>query len=284
MSAIGFIGLGNMGSVLARNLVETGHRVIAHDVAGPQRTPDGAEFVASPANVATAADIVVLSLPNGSVSAAVIDELLQSGDRRLTHLVDTSTTGVESARRNAEILDAAGIGFVDAPVSGGVAGARARTLLAMYAGSPESCRAVEPVLDGMTDRRRHVGDQPGLAQAVKRANNFLTATILAAASEAVTFGTSVGLDMATLLEVINASSGRSAVTSEKFPDHVVTGRYASGFASALMAKDVQLYMASAAAQGTPTTIGQVTADLWASFADSMPDADFTRIYEYVADA
>ena len=102
------------------------------------------------------------------------------------------------------------VAFLDAPVSGGVAGARARTLAVMYAGADEACAHVQPVLAGLSDRRYRVGDQPGMGQALKLANNFLSATALAATSEAIAFGRSVGLEMASMLEVLNGSSGRSA--------------------------------------------------------------------------
>ena len=131
----------------------------------------------------------------------------------------------------------------------------------MYAGSEAACEVVEPVLAGLSDRRRRVGDRPGMAQALKLANNFLSATALAATSEAVAFGLSVGLDMGTMLEVLNASSGQSEATRDKFPNHVYTGRYASGFANSLMSKDVTLYLNAVEAQGAPSAIGRVTASV-----------------------
>ncbi len=145
---------------------------------------------------------------------------------------------------------------MDAPVSGGVAGARARTLSVMYAGPETACHAVEPVLAGLSDRRRRVGDRPGMAQALKLANNFLSATALAATSEAVAFGLSVGLDMGLMLEVIDASSGQSAATSDKFPNHVLTGRYAAGFANSLMSKDLKLYLLAVDELGAPSVLGE----------------------------
>src|SRR6185312_8041313 len=120
-------------------------------------------------------------------------------DRRTASVVDTSTIGVAAARSIDELLSAAGIGYVDAPVSGGVAGARARTLSVMYAGPGPVCGVVEPVLSGLSDRRRRVGGVAGLAQALKLANNFLSAVALAATSEAVAFAVSVGLDMEVVL-------------------------------------------------------------------------------------
>ena len=161
---------------------------------------------------------------------------------------------------SSALLAGAGVGYVDAPVSGGVAGARGRTLMVMFAGTDNAVLRAEPVLAGLSDRRRRVGDRPGMAQAMKLANNFLSATALAAASEAIAYGLSVGLDMATMLDVLATSSGQSAATSDKFQHHVLTGSYSSGFSNSLMAKDVRLYLHEAADQGSSTSIGQATAD------------------------
>jgi 3-hydroxyisobutyrate dehydrogenase len=280
-SSVGIVGLGNMGSVLAANLVASGHEVTTYDVAGDERNPAGAEFAGSVDALARRAAIVVCSLPDGSVSRQVAETLAAAADRRTTHVVDTSTIGVTAAREVDVLLAAAGVAYVDAPVSGGVAGARARTLNVMYAASDEACAAAEPVLAGLSDRRRRVGERPGMAQALKLANNFLSATALAATSEAVAFGVSVGLDLSTMVEVLDASSGQSAATSDKFPNHVVTGRYAAGFANTLMAKDLGLYLGAVESQGAPALIGPVTAALWERFAHDDPGADFTRIYPYV---
>ncbi|MFZ0248650.1 MAG: NAD(P)-dependent oxidoreductase [Acidimicrobiales bacterium] len=282
MAPIGFVGLGNMGSVLAANLVETGHDVVTHDAAGPGRNPVGAEFAATVADVAGRADVVILSLPDGSASEQVTRAIAATPRRRVTHVVDTSTIGVAAAQAIDGLLESAGLSYVDAPVSGGIAGARSRTLSVMYAGGDAACETVEPALAGLSDRRRRVGDRPGMAQALKLANNFLSATALAATSEAVAFGLSVGLDMATMLEVIDSSSGQSAATSDKFPHHVVTGRYAAGFANSLMAKDMRLYIGAVEAQGAPSVLGSVTASVWERFAAEEPGADFTRIYPFVA--
>ncbi len=278
---VGFVGLGNMGSVLAGNLVASGHEVLTHDVAGSERSPDGATFL-SLDEVARRADVVVLSLPDGSASEQVAEALAAASGRRITNIVDTSTIGVTAARAVDELLAAVRIGYVDAPVSGGVAGALARTLSVMYAGTDEVCTEVEPVLAGLSDRRRRVGDRPGMAQALKLANNFLSATALAATSEAVAFGLSVGLDMATMLEVLNASSGQSGATSDKFPTHVLTGRYAAGFTNLLMAKDLRLFVGAVEAQGSPSALAPSTISVWERFAEAEPGADFTRIYPFLA--
>ena len=227
------------------------------------------------------AQVVVLSLPDGTVCEQVARAIAGASPRRATHVVDTSTIGLAAAQGIDDLLSNAGIAYVDAPVSGGVAGARARTLSVMYAGRAQACESVEPVLAGLSDRRRRVGDRPGMAQALKLANNFLSATALAATSEAVAFGISVGLDMGTMVEVLDASSGQSAATSDKFPNHVLTDRYAAGFANSLMSKDLKLYLAAVDAQGAPAVIGRTTESVWERFATAEPGADFTRIYPFV---
>jgi 3-hydroxyisobutyrate dehydrogenase len=282
VDTVGFVGLGNMGNVLAGNLVEAGHDVMSHDVSGPGRSPAGAEFVTDVAELARRTDVVVLSLPDGLVSEQVARAIAGTPQRRVTHVVDTSTVGVGAAQAIDVLLAEAGATYVDAPVSGGVAGARARSLLVMYAGTDVACRAVEPVLAGLSDRRRRVGHRPGMAQALKLANNFLSATALAAASEAIAFGLSVGLDMETMLEVIDSSSGQSVASSDKFPNHVLTGRYAAGFANSLMAKDLKLYVGAVETQGAPSVLGTVTESVWEQFAAAEPGVDFTRIFPFVA--
>ncbi len=279
---VGMVGLGNMGAALAANLVGTGHELVTHDRAGAGRNPDGTRFVDDLAAVGRDADVVVLSLPDGAVAEQVATALAAVKGRRVAHVVDTSTSGVAASQAIGSRLADAGIGFVDAPVSGGVAGARARTLSVMYAGTDAACAAVEPVLVGLSDRTRRVGDRPGMGQALKLLNNFLSATALAATSEAIAFGLSLGLDMATMLEVLNASSGQSAATTDKFPNHVITGTHAAGFANSLMAKDVRLYLEAVRDQAGPSVLAPVTSALWDRFAEAEPGSDFTRIFPFVA--
>jgi 3-hydroxyisobutyrate dehydrogenase-like beta-hydroxyacid dehydrogenase len=120
-----------------------------------------------------------------------------------------------------------------------------------------------------------------MAQALKLANNFLAATTMVATSEAVAFCASVGLDMITVLEVLNASSGQSAATSDKFPKHVLTGRFSAGFANTLMHKDVQLYLQAVEEQAGPHVLAEISAAMWERFATDEPGVDFTRIYPFV---
>ena len=279
-ATVGFIGLGNMGSVLASNLVRAGHPVVAHDIAGPGSVPAGARYAPTAAEVARQAGVVVLSLPDGAASEQVARQIAAAPGRQATHVVDTSTIGTGAAQAIGELLAGHGVSYVDAPVSGGVSGARARTLAVMYAGPDDACAHVLPVLAGLSDRRHRVGDRPGLAQAMKLANNFLAATALAATSEAIAFGLSAGLDMGTMLEVLNASSGRNSATDDKFPNQVLTGRYAAGFSNSLMAKDVRLYRHAVEEISGDPEIGALIASVWDRFAAAAPDADFTRIFGF----
>jgi 3-hydroxyisobutyrate dehydrogenase-like beta-hydroxyacid dehydrogenase len=282
---VGVVGLGHMGSILAANLVDSGFDVVTHDLAGSGHSPTGATFQATVEELARRADVVVCSLPDGRASEQVARAIVSTDGRCTEAVVDTSTIGVAAARHIDGLFTAAGIGYVDAPVSGGVAGARARTLSVMYAGRTEVCEEVEPVLAGLSDRRHRVGDVPGLGQALKLANNFLSAVALAATSEAVAFGVKVGLDMELMLEVLNASSGQSQATTDKFPNHVLTGRYAAGFANTLMAKDLRLYLDAASEQrGAAGVLGATTALVWQRFAGEEPGADFTRIYPFLEGA
>jgi 3-hydroxyisobutyrate dehydrogenase-like beta-hydroxyacid dehydrogenase len=284
VSRVGFVGLGNMGSVLAANLIGSGFAVITHDADGAARNPEGATFADTVGDLARLAEVVVLSLPDGPASEQVARALAAQEGRRTSHVVDTSTIGIAAAREVEALLSSSDVAYVDAPVSGGVAGARARTLSVMYAGSEPACKVVEPVLAGLSDRRRRVGDAPGMAQALKLANNFLSASALAATSEAVAFGRSLGLDMQVMLDVLNASSGQSQATTDKFPNHVVTGRYAAGFANTLMTKDLHLYLSAVEELGAPSVLGPVTVAAWDRFAAAEPGADFTRIYAFLEGA
>lgn len=278
---IGFIGLGNMGSALASNLIKSGHTLVAYDAAGLQSASEGLTHVANVGEVARHAEVVVYSLPDGNASKQVSLEIADVSDRLTTHIVDTSTIGVHAAGVISALLDGYGVSYVDAPVSGGVAGARARTLMIMYAGARDACVHVDPVLAGLSDHRHRVGEKPGMGQALKLANNFLSATALVATSEAISFGRAVGLDMDTMLEVLNASSGQSAATSDKFPRHVLTGRYAAGFANLLMTKDLRLYRGAVDEQDSPSLVGPITMEVWERFSAAEPGADFTRIFPFV---
>ena len=279
----GFLGLGNMGSPMAANIAAAGHEVIGYDAAGTKdRKPEGVTGADSIADVVRASDTVFLSVPDGRVTLAIADQIADLDDRRATVVIDLSTVGPVAAQDAAARLEKVGVTYADGPVSGGVAGARARTISLMFGGPTELFESHRHVLEAFAGNVFHVGEQAGQGQAMKLLNNFLSATALAATSEAVVFGRSVGLDMGTMLDVLNASSGQSAASSDKFVDHVLTGTYDTGFHTRLMAKDVRLFNTVAAEVGTLHDVSTAVGTEWNAFEDAMPASDFSEIWKYVS--
>ena len=177
-----------------------------------------------------------------------------------------------------------GIKFGDAPVSGGRAGAIKGTIALMFSGPKDLFDSHQAVFDSFCGNPFHVGTEAGQGQALKMLNNFLSATAMAATSEAVTYGLSQGLDMKTILDVVNVSTGANTATKDKFLNRVLPGTYDAGFFAELLNKDVQLYIANVRKAGTPDDIGETVSKLWQEGTDSFePRTDFTRIYEFIRD-
>lgn len=279
---VGFIGLGNMGGPIAGHVAAAGYELVVFDAAGTgDRAPPGARPAGSVAEVAAAAETVLLSLPDGPVVDTVAGEILAANSAVTRHVADTSTIGIEWARRVHEKLAARDVEYLDAPVSGGVAGARAGTVAVMYAGSAERLEALGPLLESFAANVFHVGEQPGQGQAMKLLNNFLSGTAMAATSEAVAFGEREGLDLATMLDVLNVSTGRNTATSDKFVNRVLSGTYDAGFICRQMHKDISLYREGLAAAGGADPVSGAVAAAWRRFFDASPEADITRIYPFI---
>ena len=283
-TAYGFIGLGNMGAPMCGHLCAAGLPIICYDAAGTsERAPEGAEIATDLAAVVAATDTIFLSLPDGSVVIEVAGEIVATAQRRATTVVDLSTTGPDVAVAVGADLAEAGIVFVDAPVSGGRSGAVAATLALMCAGPDEAVAALETAFEAIAGNVFQVGKRPGQAQAMKLLNNFLSATAMAATTEATLFGAAHGLEMDTMLAVLNVSSGRNTATGDKFPNRVATGTFDAGFATALMSKDVALYREQVGRAGTPDSVADVVSRLWRETEATLPGSDFTEIYRYLAD-
>lgn len=279
---IGFIGLGNMGRHMAANLVKAGHDLVVFDIAGTaERAPPSAHVAADTGDVASRVHTIFLSLPDGTVSASVAEEIASAENRLTRCVVDTSTIGVEAAQKIAQALAAAGLEYIDAPVSGGVAGAAAATISTMFAGSAQSYKRLLPLLQAMSKNPFHVGTQAGQGQAMKLANNFLSGLAMAGTSEAICFGLSQGLEMKTMLDVLNVSTGRNTATSDKFPNRILTDTYDAGFLSKLYMKDLRLYVQGVQAASTPEDIATACIGVWSRFVDASPGADFTEIYRFI---
>ncbi|MCC6470452.1 MAG: NAD(P)-dependent oxidoreductase [Alphaproteobacteria bacterium] len=280
-AVLGFIGLGRMGGPMASRLIDAGHRLCVHDTNPAAMQPlvaRGARAAASPAEVASTAATVLMSLPTPPVVQAVAlgERGIASGTAVRT-AIDLSTTGPGIAALVARGLAEKSITLVDAPVSGGVAGAKAGTLAVMVSCPKPFYAAVEPILKNF-GRLFFTGEKPGLAQTAKLANNLLSAAAMAVTSEAMAMGVKAGLDPKVLLDIINASSGRNTSSQDKFPRAVLTGKFDFGFATGLSYKDVRLCVDEAESLGVPMVVGAAVRQMLAvTNAKFGPDSDFTSI-------
>jgi 3-hydroxyisobutyrate dehydrogenase-like beta-hydroxyacid dehydrogenase len=280
---IGFIGLGNMGFHMARRLVEAGHALTVTDTrpeAVERLTRLGAKAAASPADVANDVETVIASLPTPEIVQAVATGprgVIEG--RRVRRFIDTSTTGSVMAKRIFAALGARNIVQIDSPVSGGVGGAAKGTLAVMASGPRSDVAVVEPVL-AVFGKVFFIGEHPGDGQTMKLVNNFLSATAMAATSEAMVMGVKAGLDPRVMLDVINAGTGRNTATEHKFPKIVLPGTFDLGFTNALMIKDVKLCLSEANALGVPMEVAQAVMRLLQLACDEIgANADLTTIVQ-----
>lgn len=263
-STLGFVGVGRMGSHMARRLVSAGHKVVVYDAdprALQRATASGANAAHSPADVASQAEIVMASLPTPDVvkSVALAEKGLSSGSM-IKIFVDLSTTGPRVAGEVALGLEEKGIIAVDAPVSGGPAGAEKGTLAVMVSGPERLSDGLTPILS-VIGKVFWVGERAGLGQTMKLCNNLLSAAAIAITSEALVLGTKAGLDPAVMLDVINAGSGRNTATADKFPRCVLPRKFDFGFATELLYKDVRLCLEEGERLGVPMIVGNAVRQL-----------------------
>lgn len=282
---VGFIGLGNMGAPMAARLLEAGHALVIYDTraeATAALAARGARRASSVSEVASLAETLLVSLPTPEVVRAVAlgPDGITAG-QRVRRLVDLSTSGPRMAVEVARALGARGIAFIDSPVSGGVAGARAGTLAVMTACERDEFNRLEPLL-ALLGKPFYVGEHPGLGQMMKLVNNLLSGAALAITSEAMLLGAKAGLDPDTMIEVLNAGSGRNSATQDKFPRAILTRRFDAGFATRLMYKDLKLCLEEAEALGLTLWVASAVRQLWQATASEIgADRDFTTIMQYV---
>jgi 3-hydroxyisobutyrate dehydrogenase-like beta-hydroxyacid dehydrogenase len=283
---VGFVGLGAMGVHMASRLLDAGHTLAVFDTRAEAMAPHvarGALACGSAAAVADAADTVLVSLPTPDVVHEVAHELLAGGAMRA--YVDLSTTGPAMAAQVAATLRERGVACLDAPVSGGVAGAQAGTLTIMAAGDEAVFERLKALLEVFGRNVVLVGSEPGQGQLAKVLNNLLSASAIAITGEALALGVHGGLSARTLLDVFNASSGRNTASADKFPKHVLPRTFGAGFRLELMHKDVQLCLAEARRQGVPMALGGAVGELWAQAAAGAAEgADCTEIVRMLEDA
>ena len=280
-AAIGFIGLGNMGFPMACRLIGANHDVIAFDArsAAVERVVAlGARAASSPKEVADQAATVLASLPSptASLQVATGPEGVIEGSRAKRY-VDLSTVGSHTAVQIHDRLAERAIAALDSPVSGGVGGAEKGALAVMVSGPRNEFEAIRSVLEAL-GRPFYIGEQPGSAQTMKLANNMLAANVLVATAEVVVMGVKAGLDPGVMIEVLNAGSGATSASRDKFPRAILPRTFDYGFATGLMVKDLRLYLDEAKALGVPVEVAEAIGRLWEAAArDQGPDSDFTTV-------
>uniref|UniRef100_UPI000594506E 3-hydroxyisobutyrate dehydrogenase n=1 Tax=Nocardia niigatensis TaxID=209249 RepID=UPI000594506E len=281
---VGFLGLGHMGGPMAANLVEAGYDVLAFDpvpAAQDQARRDGATVVATAAEAVSASDIVITMLPNGRIVLNLYAEILPAA-KPGTLFVDCSTIDVGDAKQAAELAVAAGHRALDAPVSGGVAGAAAGTLTFMVGGADADFADALPLLEIMGGKVVHCGGA-GVGQAAKICNNMLLGISMIGLSEAIVLGEKLGLTHDKFFDVVSTASGQSwALTSYcpvpgPVPGSPANNDYQPGFATALMSKDLGLAANALRANGVDGQIGQLAAEIYSRFNQDEAGKDFSAI-------
>lgn len=272
MARIGFIGLGNMGGPMARNLVRAGHAVQGFDLneeAMNFAAQAGVKAAGSLKAAAGAVDVVFTMLPVGAnVREVMLHDGVLAAAAPGTVIVDSSTIDVATAQEVHQAAAEAGFEALDAPVSGGTAGADAGTLTFMCGGSKATFDRVAPVIKAMGANIVHCGG-PGMGQVTKICNNMIAGVTILAVSEALTMGERLGVDRQTLYDVISTSTGRSYILNNAcpmpgpVPTSPSSNGFKPGFAAKLMLKDLRLAQAAAQQAAASTPLGAVAAAAYA---------------------
>ena len=289
MPTIGFIGLGNMGAPMAANLVKSGERVLGFDMVAAARqasAQDGVQIVADAKQSAALADVVVTMLPAGEHVVSVWRDVLPAAKKGAL-FIDCSTIDVASARAAHAMAAEHGIASLDAPVSGGVGGAKAATLTFMVGGAAEAFARGKPVLERMGKRIVHCGEA-GNGQVAKICNNMILGISMIGVSEAFVLGEKLGLSHQALFDVASASSGQCwSLTSYcpvpgPVPASPANNGYKPGFAGALMLKDLKLAKEAAQSVKAKTALGAHAAEIYDLFAQQgQGSSDFSGIINFV---
>lgn len=280
MERVGVVGLGRMGLAMATTLSRAGHAVVGHDVAPAARERALAAGVAVAdglGELALSAGVIVSSLPDDAAVTALVDGLIEAAPAADLLLIDTSTIEPETSRALAATLREAGHAMLDAPVSGGPAGAAAGTLTMMVGGEAADIERAAPVLDSLAGKIVHVGAN-GTGHAAKLVNNLLCATHLLAIGEALLLAEAAGAAPERVMAAVNAASGRSAVSEVNVPRWILSGAFDSGFTMGLMRKDVRLAGRLIDKAGLDAPLSHAAVALWAASAAALADGeDFNRV-------
>lgn len=280
---VGIIGLGAMGSGMARSLVTAGYPVLGLDPAVDAQALDlGENFTLCRAaeQLTAACEVIILSLPTAAIVEQVVAGLIPHAPEGLV-LIDTSTSHPDTSKALAVRLTERGIAFVDAPVSGGPAAANTGSMGMVLGGDAEHIAQVGPILDAMTRIRTHVGPV-GAGHAVKIINNALCAANLLLGAEAVRLGQAYGIEASDVIMGVNSGSGRSGVTEVNFPRWILSGDFNSGFTMKLMRKDVRLARDLIGEAGLDLGMMTATIAQWAQSEKTVADeSDFNCIVNTV---
>lgn len=283
--SIGFVGVGRMGGRMARRLVDAGLDLTIYDTSPDVLKPLvdlGAHVAASPSGVASACEIVFVSLPTPAVveSVALGPGGIAEGSR-VKIFIDTSTTGATAARRIADGLAKKNITAVDCPVSGGLPGAEKGTLAVMVSCPEDILPRLRPILENL-GKIFYCGTKPGMGQTMKLLNNLLSATAMAITSEAVVMGVKAGLDPGLVVDVLNAGTARNTASTDKFPKYILPRTFNAGFAMGLFNKDIRLCLEEADALGVPMIVGNAVRQLYSiALASEGANADMTEVVKPV---
>src|ERR1700729_78205 len=289
MPHIGFIGLGNMGGPMAANLIKTGEHVRGFDVVDASREAsarDGVQIVGNAKACVENADIVISMLPAGEHVLSVWKDVLPAANQGAL-FIDCSTIDVESARKAHGLAAERGIATLDAPVSGGVGGAKAATLTFMVGGTTHAFERGKPILQHMGKRIVHCGDA-GNGQVAKMCNNMILGASMIVVSEAFVLGEKLGLSHQAMFDVVSSSSGQCwsltgyCPVPGPVPASPANNGYRPGFAAALMLKDLNLAREAAASVHVETAIGIHAAEIYQEFAETgSSGAVFSGIINFV---
>ena len=281
-TVIGVVGLGSMGLGMAQTLAAKGFPTLGFDLSAERKTlaqQAGVEGFDTLEPLFEKADFLVFSLPTARDVENVVNahsHILAKAGRNRVIIIDTSTSEPDVSRALADKLDKLGHGFLDAPVSGGPAGAASGKLTMMIGGSDADLALAQPVIESMAAKVLHVGPS-GAGNVAKLVNNLLAAAHMVTTSEALKLALAAGIDPEAALRVLNAASGKSMISEVHFPTWVMNDRFDSGFSMGLMRKDVRLAQEMAERTGADNPLTSVVARLWAG-TDGLKDSDdFTRM-------
>jgi 3-hydroxyisobutyrate dehydrogenase len=272
---IGFVGLGNMGTPMAVNLTNAGHEVVGFDPVAA--IPEGVTKAQTAQEAASGADVVITMLPNGDIAHSVASNILPVMTKAAV-LLDCSTIDVASARAMDQLAQDHGIGFLDAPVSGGVGGALAGTLTFMVGGSDSSFATARPLFDIMGQKSVHCG-AAGNGQAAKICNNMILGITMIGTCEAFALADKLGLDRQAMFDVVSTSSGYSWTMNAYCPapgigpQSPADNDYKPGFAADLMLKDLRLSQQAAIDVDADTPMGAAATALYQTFVEQEDGAD-----------